>query len=188
MVFRGDIVLCGCAQPALSEVERGPRIWGPAGAPLPLRLKSQATAPRVVESNLYCVSDLLPIFAWAHFSAIFEIARSAVCCSRVLLLLIAVESISMPVTQGIWSWDKFLHGGQDFELGLLIILTCICFVLLRAQQSDRNSILFAVTSTLVVRSQKQPAAAFFQGTRTFEHRSQIPSPSGPAVFNVPLLV
>ena len=56
----------------------------------------------------------LPIAAWARLNALFAAARSAVCLSRLLLIIIAVEVLAMPITQGIWSWDKFLRGGQDF--------------------------------------------------------------------------
>ena len=80
-----------------------------------------------------------PILARARLSALFRTARSAVCLSRILLLIVAVELLTMPFTQGLWSWDKFLHGGQDFELGLLIIFTCLCLVLLRVEQSRHDS-------------------------------------------------
>ncbi len=39
----------------------------------------------------------------------------------------------MPLTQHLWAWDGFVHGGQDFELGLFMIVVCVCLVLLRAQ-------------------------------------------------------
>lgn len=58
--------------------------------------------------------------------------------SRLLLLLITVEVVTMPLTQHLWHWDGFLHGGQDFELGLLVIVVCICMALLRAQQGRRR--------------------------------------------------
>lgn len=58
--------------------------------------------------------------------------------SRFLLLLAAVEVFTMPLTQHLWTWDHFLQGGQDFELGLLVIVTCLCLVLLRAQHSRQG--------------------------------------------------
>ncbi|MBS1802693.1 MAG: hypothetical protein JST28_04970 [Acidobacteria bacterium] len=183
-----------------------PRLWGPGillrrlvdgdspgnWTPLTtiaslLAALPQATSRRVIESNWHGVIQL-PIFAWARISAILEIARSAVCLSRILLLIVAVESISMPITQGLWSWDKFLHGGQDFELGLLIIVTCLCFVLLRVQQSERCNNLFAGIVALFSKGKGRLFAALVQSTQFFEHRSQIPSPLSSAAFNVPLLI
>ncbi len=53
--------------------------------------------------------------------------------SRLLLGFVFVELLTMPITQQLWTWDHFLEGGQDFELGLFVIITCLCLVLLRAQ-------------------------------------------------------
>ena len=44
----------------------------------------------------------------------------------------------MPLTQYLWSWDHFLHGGQDFELGILMALTLLCLALLLSKQCKRN--------------------------------------------------
>ncbi|HEX4064988.1 MAG TPA: hypothetical protein VHZ09_03110 [Acidobacteriaceae bacterium] len=65
--------------------------------------------------------------------------------SRLLLFLVAIELLTMPVTQQFWAWDRFLHGGQDFELTLLITVSCLCLVLLRAQHCrQRLGLLLAV--------------------------------------------
>ena len=50
-----------------------------------------------------------------------------------MLLLVAVELITMPITQQFWAWDGFVRGEPDFELGLLMIVMCVCLGLLRAQ-------------------------------------------------------
>ena len=41
---------------------------------------------------------------------------------RFLLLIAAIELISMPLTQYAWTWDNFLHGGMDFESSLLFLV------------------------------------------------------------------
>jgi hypothetical protein len=46
-----------------------------------------------------------------------------------LLVLCAVSIVTMPLTQYLWSWDRFMHGGQDFELGALMVLTLLCLAL-----------------------------------------------------------
>jgi hypothetical protein len=130
----------------------------------------------------------LSILARTSLCAFLEAARSAVCLSRVLLLLVAIESITMPITQGVWSWDKFLHGGQDFELGLLIIVTCLCFVLLRVQQNRTCFGWLALIWAFSPSARKQTAASFLGLSRSFQHRSQIPSLVRASVFNLPLLI
>jgi hypothetical protein len=61
--------------------------------------------------------------------------RTQVCVdlSRFLLAVAFIELLTMPITQQLWTWDHFLQGGQDFELGLFVIVSCLCLVLLRAQ-------------------------------------------------------
>ncbi|HTF71063.1 MAG TPA: hypothetical protein VK638_51190, partial [Edaphobacter sp.] len=39
----------------------------------------------------------------------------------------------MPVTEHLWTWDKFLRGGTDFEFGLLGIASILCLVLVLSQ-------------------------------------------------------
>src|SRR5947208_506603 len=43
-----------------------------------------------------------------------RLARVCTCISFGLLMLIAVSLLTSPFTQGVWTWDRFLHGGQDF--------------------------------------------------------------------------
>jgi len=68
------------------------------------------------------------------------ICRAQVCAGigRFLLMLIGVSLIVMPLTQHIWTWDRFLHGGQDFEFGVFAILTALCLVLLLAQHCKQS--------------------------------------------------
>jgi hypothetical protein len=52
---------------------------------------------------------------------------------RLLLILASVVLIALPFTQQVWTWDRFLHGGQDFETTVLLILTSLCLVLVMAR-------------------------------------------------------
>jgi hypothetical protein len=57
-------------------------------------------------------------------------------CTRIscgLLILIAVSLLTSPLTQQVWTWDHYLHGGQDFESSLLLLLVSLCLLLLLAQ-------------------------------------------------------
>lgn len=38
----------------------------------------------------------------------------------------------MPLTEHLWTWDRFLSGGQDFEAGTLAVLMALCLVLVFA--------------------------------------------------------
>jgi hypothetical protein len=56
---------------------------------------------------------------------------------RLLLLLAAFVLISLPFTQQFWTWDRFLHGGHDFETSVLLILTTLCLVLVLARRGNQ---------------------------------------------------
>lgn len=44
-------------------------------------------------------------------------------------MLASTVLIALPFTQHLWTWDHFLHGGQDFETSVLLIVTSLCLVL-----------------------------------------------------------
>ena len=64
-------------------------------------------------------------------------ARGFAWISRYLLILIALSLITMPITEHVWAWDRFLRGGQDFELGVLLVLSFLCLVLVVSKQCQR---------------------------------------------------
>lgn len=57
-----------------------------------------------------------------------------------LILLMALLTAVSPWTEHYWHFDNFLHGGQDFEFGLLATITALClvFVLLLHKQAGCN--------------------------------------------------
>ena len=57
---------------------------------------------------------------------------------RLLILFTAILLVVMPWTEYFWHFDGFLHGGQDFELGLLSLLTIFSLVLVLLQQRRQN--------------------------------------------------
>jgi len=57
---------------------------------------------------------------------------------RLLILFTAILIVVMPWTEYFWQFDGFLHGGQDFELGLLSLLTIFSLVLVLLQQRRQN--------------------------------------------------
>jgi hypothetical protein len=77
--------------------------------------------------------NLTRIVLWPYRFAFANRMQLCVDLSRLLLGFAFIELLTMPITQHLWTWDHFLRGGQDFELGLFVIVTCLCLVLLRAQ-------------------------------------------------------
>jgi hypothetical protein len=51
--------------------------------------------------------------------------RDCVLMSRLVALLIAFLLAVMPLTEYLWTWDRFLRGGQDLEFGLLGIVASL---------------------------------------------------------------
>jgi hypothetical protein len=57
---------------------------------------------------------------------------------RLLNQFTAILIVVMPWTEYFWQFDGFLQGGQDFELGLLSLLTIFSLVLVLLQQRRQN--------------------------------------------------
>jgi len=76
----------------------------------------------------------------SHHNATALLAQAAENIGRFLLVLTAVELLSMPVTQYVWTWDHFLHGGMDFESSLLFLVICLglLLVLRHHYREDEN--------------------------------------------------
>jgi hypothetical protein len=110
------------------------------------------------------------------------------CLGRFLLFVAAIELLTMPVTQGLWTWDKFLHGGQDFELGLLAIITCLCLILLRTEQSKRSLDLLLLIKTLLLNAREHLASTALSSTQLNNQPPKIPPGLSAAPLNLPLLI
>ncbi len=70
------------------------------------------------------------------------IVRTLSAIARFLLMITAVSLITMPITQHLWTWDRFLRGGYDFEFGLLTILLAMCLFLLLARHFQNGILEF----------------------------------------------
>ena len=128
----------------------------------------------------------LLIAASIRLDPLLQRARPIVCLSRILLCVVALELLTMPVTQGLWTWDKFLHGGQDFELGLLVIVTCLCLLLLRAEQSKLYLGMLVLIRAFLLFCSK-PAANLRNAFRSISaHRPVVPLPT--RATSLPLLI
>ena len=64
---------------------------------------------------------------------------------RSLLILLAVLLSTSPLTQHLWTWDRFPYGGQDFETTALMVLVVLSLVLVLSKQSKKCvDLLFAL--------------------------------------------
>lgn len=108
---------------------------------------------------------------------------------RFLLMLTTVQLITSPLTQHIWTWDHFLHGGQDFESSILMILITLCLVLLLAQHCKQSVKRLLATcpffssicdDRLLARTAPGEAITAFRGER-------VPNLTS-GIYNLPLLI
>jgi hypothetical protein len=105
---------------------------------------------------------------------------------RLLLFLTSVVLITLPFTQHLWTWDRFLHGGQDFETSVLLIVTSLCLALVMVRGCKQWLTLLLTFLSRLVLSLAQLAIAepgrFFMSL--YDRR---PSPPE-ALYNRPLLI
>jgi hypothetical protein len=94
-----------------------------------------------------------------------------------LIALVTLSQITMPLTQHLWTWDRFLHGGQDFETGTFLILIsfCLIVVMMRACKSVVERLL-ACWRRLVARPVlRSPAALLALASPCSQHAVECPS-------------
>jgi len=89
-----------------------------------------------------------------HFK---RLTRACTWISFGLLILTFVSLVTSPLTQEVWTWDRFLRGGQDFESGVLLVLVSLCLVLLLAQLIHRTADLLPAALRLSSRACDRPA-------------------------------
>lgn len=65
-------------------------------------------------------------------------AEGFACVGGYLLILISVSLLTMPMTERLWSWDRFMQGGEDFELGALLVLSFFCLALVLTRQCQQR--------------------------------------------------
>ncbi len=66
--------------------------------------------------------------------AVAQTSLAYVVASRLLLVLTGILLAVSPWTEYFWDWDRFLHGGQDCEFGLLAIALAFGLVLVLSRK------------------------------------------------------
>lgn len=124
---------------------------------------------------------------WPDLNAMSRVPHIATRLGLLLLGLTAISLITTPITQHLWTWDRFLDGGQDFETNALLILTALNLVLVLAecckQIVGKLLTIWQFFSTTVSRKSIAPIARTAKAA--VEHRVSIPSPSS---YQIPLLI
>jgi hypothetical protein len=109
---------------------------------------------------------------------------------RVLILLTAALLVVMPWTEYYCHFDKFLRGGQDFELGLLSSISIFCLVLVLLQHGRQSVMsLLALLRWLSLIFQHADPAVPGSLCRLFTALHAVPLPS-PALgmYNLPIRI
>jgi hypothetical protein len=108
--------------------------------------------------------------------------EACVVSGRVLLVLTALMIFVMPWTEYFWRFDKFFRGGQNFELGLLVV------VLL---QHGRQNVAFLLAIrrglSFVSRDPDSLSLSSQYGLLAAVHASPLPSPAL-GMYNLPIRV
>jgi hypothetical protein len=67
-----------------------------------------------------------------------DVPKPWVRAGRLLLVINVIVLILSGFTEHLWTWDRFLRGGQDFELSLLALIAFFCLILVLAQYFRRR--------------------------------------------------
>jgi len=84
-------------------------------------------------------------------------SQTCVLMGQILIFLTALLVAVMPVTEYLWTFDKFLRGGQDCEFGLLALAAIFCLVLVLSHHQRREIIAFVLSLQRVLSSLFQTA-------------------------------
>jgi hypothetical protein len=117
-----------------------------------------------------------------HFN---KLARACTWISFGLLILTALSLLTSPLTQQVWTWDRFLHGGQDFESSLLILLVSFCLLLLLAQHFKQAVDLTLGAWSRMARASNRPAV---EGPAVMSHGAADSSPPPVRNYRRPLTI
>ena len=91
-----------------------------------------------------------------------------IAAGRLLLVLTGILLAVSPWTEYLWDWDRFLHGGQDCEFGLLAIALAFGLVLVLSQTRRQGLALFLAFERLIgILFQSPPGPALLPALGVF---------------------
>ncbi len=118
-------------------------------------------------------------------------AKACFNLSRVFLVCTAVLIAVMPWTEYFWHFDRFLRGGQDFELSLIAVFTSLCLMLLLFQlgQESRQLAIVLRRSLVHIFRTGRPVLLPAACSGLIDSLCAIPLPSPtPGRYSLPLLI
>ena len=126
----------------------------------------------------------------SRLKALADPSKVPILLGRLLATLTTLLLIVMPLTEHLWTWDKFLRGGTDFEFGLLGIASALCLMLVLSQHYKQMiNLLLAIRVFVSFASSPEPGS--FEITRLGGipgfHRCRIDSPAF-GVYNLALQI
>ena len=68
-----------------------------------------------------------------HLEIRADLSEAPIVIGRFLVGLTTLLLAVMPLTEHLWTWDRFFRGGPDVEFGLLGIVSILCLVLVLSQ-------------------------------------------------------
>jgi hypothetical protein len=84
-------------------------------------------------------------------------SRAYITMGRILATLSIVLLLVMPFTEHLWTFDRFLIGGSDFELGLFVTISILSLVLV-VSRSRQQSVATLITAVQALVSLLRSAA------------------------------
>jgi hypothetical protein len=84
-----------------------------------------------------------------HLEIPGDLSRAPIVIGRLLVGLTTLLLAVMPLTEHLWTWDKFLWGGPDVEFGLLGIASILCLMLVLSQHYKQVINLLLTTRRLI---------------------------------------
>lgn len=133
--------------------------------------------------------DHAPYRNRSHNNASALLAHAPEDFGRFLLVLAAVELISMPLTQYAWTWDHFLHGGMDFESSLLFLVVCLGLLLVLRHHCRQDQNLRVPRWRLSLPIADTGKSAAMSGTGALLAFRREPRPSSDlSTYNLPLQI
>jgi hypothetical protein len=95
----------------------------------------------------------------------------------------------MPITEYLWTFDKFLRGGQDCEFGLLALAAIFCLVLLLShQRREVLGLLLSLQRILSSLSKPVDPASTSASHLIAAMRSRLLPDTSPLIVNLPLQI
>ena len=107
---------------------------------------------------------------------------------RLLLLFTGLLLAIMPLTEYYWHFDRFLRGGEDFEFGILFVVTILSLAIVLSRcRRQTIAVIHAVRrwiAGIVQNAVRQSPRSLRALIATF-HTTLLPAPL-PTIYNLPL--